>query len=554
MGDDKLNELRVSWSRRKTKRVGSTFSVTGPTVNINGIANFGAPDGLNDFRQTIFQFIDSFSLYKGNHAFKFGGNVEFIDDFRQEPVFTRYTFANSDDYLAAANGTNPFSYQTVRQPLGDPTLDINSAFYGFYFQDDWQVNARLKVLYGVRYDLFDVPDAVPSPNNPDSQDFRIDKNNFAPRVGISWDMTGSGNTILSAHTGIMYDSPLGRFYEDAILSNGSPRFQTFNLNPTSPGAPAFPNELGLGAGAFTTPSTVRTVSPGFDTNYSWQSTVQVRHALRSDLSIEVAYVNATGRNLPVTIDANLINPIGSLADGRPIWDTAVNANTRANPTFNHNWQIQSIAESTYNAGTFRIRKRFSEGLSLNSFYTLAKAEDNAIVGGRYVVAATSTGDISFPSDFTNIDRDKSSTPFDVRHTWITSGVWTLPTNTQIGFILNFNSGLPLNVRSDRDINGDGTSNNDRPIGVDRNDRDLGWYKQVDARFSQFIPLGNERMRFEVFGEFTNLFNTENVRGRLNTVAVDDAGNSIGNVPDGEGFRPTRGYLSRQFQLGFKFYF
>jgi len=553
--NDKLNELRIQWSRRRTNRVTSEFSALGATINVNGVARFGAPDGLNKFEQKNFQIVDSFSLFKGNHALKFGANIELIKDFREEPLFTRYTFASTDDYLAARDGLDPFAYQTVQQPLGDPTLDIDSAFYGFFLQDDWQVSPRFKVLYGVRYDVFDVPESVPFALNPDSSAFKIDKNNIAPRVGISWDVTGEGVTILSAHTGIMYDSPLIRFYEDAILQNGDPGFQRFDLNPTSPGAPAFPDSLVQGPGtSFRTPSTIRTVAPDFSNNYSWQSTVQLRHALSPDLSFEVAYVNAEGRNLPVTIDANLINPIGALADGRPVWDPAVNATTRVNPAFNRNWQIQSIAESSYNAATFRLRKRFSEGLSLNSFYTLAKAEDNSITGGRYVVAATATGDTDFPSDFTNIDRDMSSTPFDVRHTWITSGVWTLPTNTQIGFVLNFNSGLPFNIRSDRDVNGDGTSNNDRPVGVERNAQDLGWYKQVDARFSQFVPLGSDRLRLEVFGEFTNLFNSENVRDRLDTVAIDDLANALAPIPADEDFRPTRGYLSRQFQLGLKLYF
>jgi hypothetical protein len=325
------------------------------------------------------------------------------------------------------------------------------------------------------------------------------------------------------------------------------------LNPSSAGAPAFPASLSP-TGAFGTPSTIRTVDPGFVNNYSWQSTVQLRHALRDDLSLELAYVNATGRSLPVVIDSNLINPVGALADGRPVWSTAVNAATRDNPVFNHIWQVESIAESSYNAGTVRVRQRFGGALSLNSFYTLAKAEDNAIIGGRYVVAATSTGDTDFPSDFSDISRDLGSTPFDVRHTWITSGVWNVASNTQVGFILNFNSGLPFNIRSNRDVNGDGTSNNDRPVGVDRNDGSLGWYKQVDARFSQFIPFSNDRMRVEIFGEFTNLFNSENIRSRNTTVAVDSAGNAVNPIPDDEDFTANGGYLARQFQLGFKLYF
>ena len=58
----------------------------------------------------------------------------------------------------------------------------------------------------------------------------------------------------------------------------------------------------------------------------------------------------------------------------------------------------------------------------------------------------------------------------------------------------------------------------------------------------------------MFGEFTNLLNSENVRVRVNTVAIDDFANAVAPIPPDDQFRPTRGYLSRQFQLGVKLHF
>jgi hypothetical protein len=411
------------------------------------------------------------------------------------------------------------------------------------------VSETLKVLYGIRYDYYRPPDAVPGPNNPASESFNKDKNNFAPRFGVSWDMSGEGRSVLTANVGVMTDAPHLRIYRDAIQNNGNVRFTNFSLNATSAGAPAFPNSLPPGVGTFGTPSTIYTVSPDFANNYSVQTTVQYRRALQDDLSFELAYVNAIGRNIPLTLDVNLINPIGSLDDGRPIWDTAVNANTRANPAYNHIRQYESIGKSNYNAFTIRLRKRFAQGLSFNTFYTLAKAEDDAIMQGR-IIGSSDT----FHSNATDNSRDKGRTPFDVRHTWITSGVWTLPTQTQIGFVVNLNSGLPFNLRSNKDISGDGQSTNDRPVGVDRMDRNLGTKFQVDARFSQFIPLRSERFRLEVFGDFTNLFNRNNVAGRNSTVAVDSGGNAVDPIPADDQFRITSGFLNTQFQLGIKFLF
>ena len=46
----------------------------------------------------------------------------------------------------------------------------------------------MKLLFGLRYDLFDVPSARAFPANPYSNNFIIDKNNVAPRLGFSWSL------------------------------------------------------------------------------------------------------------------------------------------------------------------------------------------------------------------------------------------------------------------------------------------------------------------------------------------------------------------------------
>ena len=96
-----------------------------------------------------------------------------------------YTFPTIAAYLAAKSGANPFGYTTFQQHARRPDArSTTRRFYGFFVQDDWQITSRMKLLYGVRYDLFDVPAARPFAANPYSQDFTIDKNNFGPRVGV----------------------------------------------------------------------------------------------------------------------------------------------------------------------------------------------------------------------------------------------------------------------------------------------------------------------------------------------------------------------------------
>src|SRR5262249_17890342 len=148
-----------------------------------------------------------------------------------------YTFPTIDAYLSAKSGTTPRSYTNFQQLIGNPEVAYHSTFLSLFVQDDVRVSPRFKLLYGVRYDLFKIPDSRPYPPNSLSNEFKVDKNNFAPRAGFTWTLDSSARTVLRASSGIMYEPPLINFYEDAIQRNGDPRTLTATLNPTSAGAP-----------------------------------------------------------------------------------------------------------------------------------------------------------------------------------------------------------------------------------------------------------------------------------------------------------------------------
>ncbi|HEX9365130.1 MAG TPA: hypothetical protein VF921_00800, partial [Vicinamibacterales bacterium] len=141
----------------------------------------------------------------------------------------------------------------------------------------------------------------------------------------------------------------------------------------------------------------------------------------------------------------------------------------------------------------------------------------------------------------------------------------LLSDNQVGVILQFNSGLPFTLTSNRDLNGDG-NNADRPLNIGRNSYYLPARYNVDARLSRFIPLGGSR-RVEVLGEFKNIFNIVQPSSIRNGVNVDTAGNILTPLVFGstastltalpassKDFLRTGGYEQRKFQLGFKFAF
>ena len=558
-GSDRLNELRLQFARRHQFRTASEGAGTGPSIIVSGVANFGAPlDGTQsagfDFNQKIWQIVDNFTWIRGSHNVKAGVNLQFVGDDRVNTLRQIYTFRDIPSYLAARNGGSPRGYVSFQQDLGDPTVSYDSGFYGFFIQDDFRVGPSFKLLYGVRYDLFSVPDSRPFAANPLSQGFKTDKNNFGPRAGFSWTLDKEARTVLRASSGIMYEPPLLNFYEDAILRNGDPKSFTTTLSPTSAGAPAFPGNLSNLPPGFVLPTqSIVAMDADFATQYTILTNVQLERALTNDLSVSIGYVNSVGRNLPVLVNSNLIPTGVTLADGRPIYSTAVNAQTRVNAAFNQTDTFRSIARATYNALTVMVNKRMSHGIQMQASYTLAKGEDDSPLTGTYVVGS---GDDRL-SDPSNLERDLGVSPFNQTHTFVFSGVVAprvegngvgraILNNNQLGFVVQANSGLPFNIRSNQDLNRDSVSN-DRPLGIERNTGRLGRVFNVDARYSRFIPFG--RVRAELFGEAKNFFNTRNVAAVNRVVATDAAGNPLAALPSP--FPPTGGYQQRQFQIGAK---
>jgi hypothetical protein len=566
IGGSKLNELRVQYARRHQFRTLADTAVDGPAITVDRVANFGGPriGDTNsvgfDFNQGIWQVVNNLTWLRGKHAYKFGIDAQFIADDRVRGERFLYTFPSVDAYLAARNGSNRFGYTSLQQDFGNLTAEYSSAFYGAFVQDDWQIHPRVKLLYGLRYDLFDVPSARTFAANAFSNDFTVDTNNLAPRAGIAWTLDDRATTVVRASVGLMYEPPLLDFYDNAILNNGDPSAYTVSVSGTATGAPAFPTNLASVPSTFVLPrQSITAVDPDFSTHSAWLTNLQVERALRSDVSLAVGYVNSIGRNLPVLMDVNLIATSASLGDGRPIYSTSVNAGTRLNPAFDHVNVFRSIGESTYNALTATLSKRMTHGWQAQATYTFAHGEDNAPLTGTYVVGSNDDR-VSDPS---NLDRERGVTPFHQTHTFALSSVFApvfggdglasaLLNNNQVGVIFQTNSGLPFNVRSNLDLNQDGVTN-DRPLAVERNAGRLGRVVYLDLRYSRFIPL-NDTQRVELFFEAKNLFNAENVAGVNRVVTTDAAGTPAAPLSFSARDYPTAGksgYDQRQMQVGAK---
>ncbi|MDO8835593.1 MAG: TonB-dependent receptor [Vicinamibacterales bacterium] len=562
-GANVLNELRVQYAGRDQSRVPGADAGTGPAIAVSGAANFGGPvataaDAGFGFTQNIFQVIDNFTFIRGDHAVKLGFSYQHVQDTRTIPQSQQYTFASVANYLAAKSGTNPFAYSTFTQYFGAPGLEYTTRMFAVFAQDDWRVSPRVKLLYGLRYDLAMPPEADGAAPLATSRTFTTDKNNLQPRVGLVWNVTNDQRTVVRANSGLMYDQPLNAIYEQALQNNGTNARASATFSPTTAGAPAFPAVLSAGSGA--QPNSAATVDPDFSTARSWQNNVQVEKAVGQGYAIGLGASYVKFWNLPVITNINPINPTGTLADGRPIFSAAVSAATRLDPRYNVINMVQALGDGDHKAMTVQLTRRFSKGFQFDLAYTLGKSTDNAPLTGTLSVQ----GDTGGRSDMTRLEVDRGPHILDQRHTLAGSVVaqptfnvdgvlGTILNHNQFGIALQFASGIPVNVRSNRELNNDATGS-DRPVGVSRNSLNLPARKNVDLRYSRKFPVRGT-VELQLTAEVKNLFNTVQWAGVNSVVATDTLGVPLSAIPTaGDGFPATSGYEQRQLQLGVKVIF
>jgi hypothetical protein len=559
LGASKLNELRFQYAHRHQSSVANSDSGTGPAVTIsNPSISFGGPwagtgqgNAGFDFKQDITQVIDNFTYIRAAHSYKFGFDWQHINDQRTAAPQFVYTFPSIATYLAAKNGSAPFGYTNMSQLTGEKSFDMSTNVFSAFVQDDWQIKPTVKILYGVRYDLYSYPAGIADAPLAQTHEFHIDRNNFGPRVGVAWSF--DDQTVLRASTGIMFDQPILGPYEQALQLSGSPRAPVFTFASTAAGAPGFPNGVSTGT---VPPQSPWTVDPDFVAAHTWQTSAQLERAISRSLSASVSFMYAKGSDLPVVTNINPINPVGSLADGRPIFNTTSTAATRLDPRFNVINQVQSIGDSTFKSVTISATQRLTHGLSFNVQYSLGKGLDNTPLLTQLTVQSE-TG----RSDPTNLDRDRGPNPLDMRHSVNGNIVYTsenhsqnavvrqILSGNQIGVLIQLNSGLPTNILGNADLNGD--PGNDRPLFVARNSLYMPVRKNVDLRYTRWVPIQGS-VRAELIAELKNVFNIQQLSSVTTNTVVDALGNPRAPIPtDAYQFPNPSGFEQRKFQLGFK---
>jgi hypothetical protein len=572
-----FNEFRYQRAHRNSIFLPTQYTPDSAySVTITGVAAFGAATNINAISpiETMNQIQNNLTWTNGDHTFKFGGGVNMIYDFRRSNVNAMYTFPNLVTYLNAvkpgATVDERTRYTSYAETIGDPEFEYNTEFYNFFVQDDWKATRKLKLNLGVRYDLYNIPDGIADAPLPQSRKFKVDKNNFAPRLGAVYALRGGNRpTVIRGSFGLYYDTVYLSQYEGALQENGVGRYanRTFTgrgaagtATPTA-GFPTFPATLGaLPPGTVLPPPSIEVISPDFNNMYAMHFQTQLEQALTQDYSFTVGYIHSEGRQLAVYKQTNCTQTAATLADGRPKFNCGVGF--RLNPNFQNIIEVGSGGNSNYNALTLQMSKRFSQGYQFSFNYTLSKVRDNAPERNLQGVGAASQSDPS------NREFDWGYGVADQRHTVSASFVARpnfeisnkvlsyIVNQNQFGFTAFAGSGETFPIVTNADLNGDGIGN-DIPVGLERNAGRAPGFFNVDFRYSRIIPF-TERFRLEVFAEATNIFNINSTLtyGTGTTIACTGTCQTTGvllNPVNYANFTPTA-QESRQGQVGFKFIF
>src|SRR5882724_11973216 len=244
--------------------------------------------------ETRWEFKDDVTLIRGSHTFKFGfdfSHIPFADDsttnYKGSWTFATDQVFNPKDPSTIAALTKPTQF-TAAIPGQYTPVPVSQ--YGVYVQDDWRIHRDLSLTFGVRWDKevgsynesLDVSKfAQPIPFIGDPSK-RGQNANFAPRLGLAWNIRGTGKNVIRAGAGIYYNNiqTLLNFPENrnlilcnVLISNPSYPNPYGGQSPTSFCSSAAP--------------TVTVLDKSFGMPYSEQFTGGYSRQFHSDFSIHV---------------------------------------------------------------------------------------------------------------------------------------------------------------------------------------------------------------------------------------------------------------------------
>jgi hypothetical protein len=530
-----------------------------PQISISGY--FGIGDGTGgqgkDGSHTH-QILDVFTMIKGAHTMKMGGDIRKLADDANttNQPFGNLTFTGNITSNAAADFVLGFPYSSVT-PQGIPVSGVRQWRYGFFFNDDWKISSRLTVNLGARYDLLPVPrDAVGTSRTllwdqqpvfacsgmfpvigtcaasstprlyPDAgQTVALWKNEYwhiAPRVGLAYRFTG--NTVFRAAYGIFTVTP--NFDQINTLQNNPPigaNITAINttVNPVATIQNPFPASLIGGATPIYNYVSIEPNRQHINPYYqNWNA--QLGHEFTKNDVLEVRYVGGKGTFLDTSL-LNYNSPPpgpGAIQPRRPF------------PTLGEIRMWASDGNSNYNAMQVQYEHRFGRGLSATVAYAWSHLIDDQgsnLNGQRAQTQDPRCSRCNMRADSAN----------DIRNRLVAGWTWHIPFGSQL-------KGIAGGVLGGWDLGGILTEQNGSPMFITEN----GDPQNVDANSSGYV----ESRPNLVPGQSVRVANPTPTLW-FNTAAFANTGQAFGNSPRNPlvapGLHTLDASLAKSFRLPYR---
>jgi hypothetical protein len=482
--------------------------------------------------ETWWEFRDDFSITTnkgGSHSWKMGVasvRAPNTEDLTGNPLGT-WTF-NTDQVF---NPNNPASIAALTSPtqftasLPPVVHDLKTNLFQTYLQDAWRPMGSLTVNLGVRYDLeygsFNqdmnlalFPRALPY-INPTT---RRDHNNVQPRLGVAWDLTRSGDSVIRGSFGIyngtVRNSSFGTELANLLQSNITIR------NPTYPDPYGGKDPLTF---ASTAAPNITIINDDIVNSFAQTTNIGFSQQLARNLAIQVDGVYTKGSANTVSSNINTPDPITGLRP-LPAWGRIV--------------QVSPIGETKYRALFVRLDRPFANRLQYTVAYTLASSEDN--------LTAINYFD-------RNADWGPSNTAR--RHTLVFSGSVAMPWAVTLGGVWTLRSAMPFSAVAATDLNADGSitdlvpgtsrnsGNRDLNLGavnayrlavgrapITAADIDSNRYNSLDVRATRTFRVSGSK-KLEVIAQVFNLMGSNNLlaSGGVGGYVTNASSDSFGKI-------------------------
>ena len=446
---------------------GDIITFPGYVPNVCAFAGipFGGP-------QNIYQFYEGITWQKGKHAIKAGGQYLHLRDNRTFGAYENAYFDTFDmqgmldgrvDFIFAAidpKGKVPGNtYNTaVDGPFDFPSFTRHFRYneVAFYAEDSFKVATHWTVTAGLRWEYFGV---LHSPDNERFLDanlflnavgsatetsifkqvanarfqrtnhfYKSDYNNFAPRLGIAWDIFGTGRTVFRGGYGIFFDRNFGNAVFNAIQN--PPNYAVISPLVSLPIRPNQFDTLNAGGANLVISSSARMLDANLVTAYSAQWNATLEHDLfGKGIIASLSYLGSNGYKL---YSLNNLNQRGSCLLGQ-----REDPNFPCNPIGGNSSRLNQTGLtgmnrrgneglSRYNGLTFDVRTRQigTTGLQVAGNYTWSHSIDN---NSSFFGDSPFEGNFGFGfRDAYNPALDRSDSTNDIRHRMSLSGTWDLP--------------------------------------------------------------------------------------------------------------------------------